>query len=119
MSSPRVYIRKERGVPGSRTPNSRTSGILWMVPAESIGANGRTAVVTISDTAGRANSRRRRRRTAAPRRRLAPTGLVVPDVEGDLDGAALVLGGEGGEGVPPLLQAKGVGEHAGEIDAAG
>src|SRR5438132_10284190 len=40
-------------------------------------------------------------------------------VERNLDGAGAVLGGEGGERIPPLVERERVGEHPVEVDAAG
>src|SRR3954468_5477417 len=51
---------------------------------------------------------------ADPRASSAPLSVV----KGDLDGAGATLVGDGGDPPLPLLEAEGVSEHAGEVDAA-
>jgi hypothetical protein len=40
-------------------------------------------------------------------------------IDGDLDGSCLPLIGDGHKGIPPLLEVEGVGQHPGQVDAAG
>ena len=116
----------------SPEPNSFRS-----TPAENAGSAPVRIITSTSSSASHARDRGRQRRAHVAVQRVALLGPVerddrdpigdvdendvaqrhvAPEVERDLDRAGVVLGGERGERVAPVVERERVREHAGEVD---